>query len=339
MWSPDVLRFLAVLLLALGLSPAPAMADVFRVGEFTLQRGSDPGTYELTASVPNVLASNDALGLPTDCAETDRERFVEAVVVRYAIRFTCQGGFPPEAQIVTPWGVDGGTFTSALGGAMVKMPLQSDGDRLLLPLADTAPQARPLPEVARYYTVEGVVHILGGWDHLCFVLCLCLLARGRFLLALVTTFTLGHSLSLALAFFDVIHVPVPPVEAVIALSIAFMAREAIMTRQNGGEIDPAQRRRQLAVVAGFGLLHGLGFATVLRELGVAPGERASGLLFFNAGVELGQLLFVSAVLGVMAVAGIFDRSEPVRRAALYFAGIVGCFWAIERVAGFGLGIA
>ncbi|HUD30764.1 MAG TPA: HupE/UreJ family protein [Novosphingobium sp.] len=339
MWSPRVRLARLLLAFALALFPACAQADVFRVGEYVLERGDAPGDYELTAAVPNVLASNDPLGLPEGCAETGRERFVEAVVVRYAIRFACAGGLPGEARIVTPWAVDGGTFTSSLSGAMVRMPLQSDGDALVLPLADRAPQARPLPQVASYYTWQGVLHILGGWDHLCFVLCLCLLARGRFLLALVTTFTLGHSLSLALAFFDVIHVPVPPVEAVIALSIAFMAREAILAHKRGAEPGPQVRRRQLAVVAGFGLLHGLGFATVLRELGVAPGERASGLLFFNAGVELGQLLFVGAVLGVMAIAGVFDRQEPLRRAALYGAGIVGCFWAIERVAGFSLGIA
>jgi hypothetical protein len=222
--------------------------------------------------------------------------------------------------------------------AAVPKVLASNGS-LALPLTDEAPYARPLPQVASYYTWQGVMHILGGWDHLCFVLCLCLLARGRFLLALVTTFTVGHSLSLGLAFFDVIHVPVPPVEAVIALSIAFMAREALLAQRNGLDQGPEVRRRQIAVVAGFGLLHGLGFATVLRELGVAPGERASGLLFFNAGVEVGQLLFVGAVLGAMGIAGAFDRREPVRRAALYFAGIVGCFWAVERMAGFSLGIA
>lgn len=330
---------LSAIALGLALLPTPALADVFRVGEYTLERGSGPGDYELVAAVPNILASDEPLGLPEGCAETDRERFAEAVVVRYAIRFACRGGFPAAARIVTPWAVDGGTFASSLGGTMVTMSLQSDGESLALPLVGQAPQARALPQVASYYTWQGVLHILAGWDHLCFVLCLCLLARGRFLLALVTTFTAGHSLSLGLAFFDVIHVPVPPVEAVIALSIAFMAREALLAHRNGRDQGPEVRRRQLAVVAGFGLLHGLGFATVLRELGVAAGERASGLLFFNAGVELGQLLFVGAVLGVMGIAGAFGRQEPVRRVALYCAGIVGCFWAIERVAGFSLGIA
>jgi len=332
-----VLRLFAWVAMLVAL-PATASADVFRVGDYTLQRSSEPGEYELSVSVPKALESNEPLGLPDNCREMTRERLIEATVARYAILLSCEGGFPADATIVTPWAVDGGTFLSSLGGSLLKMPLQAEGDTLVLPLADEAPQARPLPQVATYYTWQGVLHILGGWDHLVFVLCLCLLARGRFLLVLVTTFTVGHSISLALAFFDVIRVPVPPVEAVIALSIAFMAREAVLTQRSVAPAASVQKRR-LAVVAGFGLLHGLGFATVLRELDVAPGERVSGLLFFNAGVELGQLLFVGAVLGMMALAGRAGRAEPIRQMALYGAGIVGCFWAIERIVGFAPGIA
>ncbi|MDE8653588.1 HupE/UreJ family protein [Novosphingobium album (ex Liu et al. 2023)] len=335
---PRALAAFLLLALLAALLPAPALADVFRIGDYDLQRGADPGTYELSVTIPEVLASNDPLGLPEGCRETGRERAAEGTVMRYTIGIACEGRLPADARIVTPWAVDGGTFSTSVSGTRVQMPLQTDGEALSLPLAQSVQRARPLPEIARYYTWQGVLHILGGWDHLSFVLCLCLLARGRFLLLLVTTFTVGHSLSLALAFFDVIHMPVPPVEAVIALSIAFMAREAIMVRADG-VVSPAQRRREMAVVAGFGLLHGLGFATVLRELGVAPGERASGLLFFNAGVELGQLLFVCAVLAIMAIANALGQREPVRRAALYGAGIIGCFWAIERVAGFSLGMA
>ena len=179
-----------------------------------------------------------------------------------------------------------------------------------------------------------MLHIFGGWDHLAFVLCLCLLTRGRSLLLLVTAFTLGHSISLALAFFEVIHVPVPPVEAVIALSIAFMAREALLVRSGAVE-TVAARRRYMAIVASFGLLHGLGFATALGELGVSPHERVEGLVFFNVGVEIGQLMFVGVVVAIMAAARAIGRAEPVRVTALYGAGALGCFWMIERVTAFG----
>ncbi|HUD92732.1 HupE/UreJ family protein [Sphingobium sp.] len=330
-------RALLILLLFVGFA-APAQADVFRVGDFSIQPGIDPGSFELSASIPSVLASDKSLGLPEGCRETSREKLTETVMTRYSIGIGCDRALEVDDAIVTPWAVDGGTFLSTAMGARVQQALQPDGETLSLPIGETAARTRALPEVAVEYTWQGIVHILGGWDHLAFVLCLCLLARGRFLLALVTTFTIGHSLSLALAFFDIIKVPVPPVEAVIALSITFMAREAIRAREDD-MTDPGKRRRQLAVVAGFGLLHGLGFATVLRELGVAPQERLSGLLFFNGGVELGQLIFVACVLAVMKLAGIFDRDQWVRQAALYSAGIVGCFWLIERVAGFTLGMA
>lgn len=330
-------RALLALTLLIGFA-APAQADVFRVGDFTIQPGLEAGSFDLSASVPSVLASDKPLGLPDGCRETSREKLTEAVMTRYAVTIACTRPIAADDAIVTPWAVDGATFLSTATGARVAQALQPDGDTLSLPIGQTAPRMRALPEIAVEYTWQGIVHILGGWDHLAFILCLCLLARGRFLLALVTTFTIGHSLSLALAFFDVVTVPVPPVEAVIALSIAFMAREAIRAKA-GDMADPGKRRRQLAVVGGFGLLHGLGFATVLRELGVAPDERLSGLLFFNGGVELGQLIFVACVLAVMKVAAIFDRDHGVRQAALYGAGVIGCFWMIERVVGFTVGTA
>jgi hypothetical protein len=329
---------LAAGLAALVAFAAPAAADVFRVGEFAFQPGSGPGLYELSATMPELLASAEPLGLPEGCRELGRERVTEATLARISVEIACDRAIRPEDRIVTRWAVDGATFVTNTGGAAVRRALQPDSDTIVLPVGETVVPARALPEIAVEYTWQGVLHILGGWDHLAFVLCLCLLARGRFLLALVTTFTIGHSLSLALAFFDLITVPVPPVEAVIALSIAFMAREAIRAKGDATS-DPSKRRRQLAVVAAFGLLHGLGFATVLRELGVAPAERVSGLLFFNAGVELGQLIFVSCVLAVMALARLAGQQAPVRQAALYGAGIVGCFWMIERVLGFTTGVA
>lgn len=331
-------RAVLLLLALLGAFAAPAHADVFRVGDYVIQPGSEAGSLELSASVPSVLASKAPLGLPSGCRETERESLTEATMTRYAITIACDRAMKEDDVIVTPWAVDGGTFLSTATGNRVQQALQSDGDTLILPVGALGARSRALPEIAAEYTWQGIIHILGGWDHLAFVLCLCLLARGRFLLLLVTTFTIGHSLSLALAFFDIVKVPVPPVEAVIALSIAFMAREAIRTRGDEGT-DRRTRRRQLAVVAGFGLLHGLGFATVLRELGVAPDERLPGLLFFNGGVELGQLIFVACVLGVMKLASIFDHEHGVRQAALYGAGIIGCFWAIERVIGFTVALA
>lgn len=336
--SDSLGRLLLALLIAFFAFTPPVAADVFRVGNFTFQREQEANVYSLTATMPELLASAEPLGLPDGCRELSRDRIVEAMIARINVEITCDRPIGESDRIVTRWALDGATFVSNTRGAVVRQALQPEADTIVLPVGEAMISVRTLPEIATEYTWQGVVHILGGWDHLAFVLCLCLLARGRFLLALVTTFTLGHSVSLALAFFDVIALPVPPVEAVIALSIAFMAREALRARGTDGA-DPATRRRQLAVVGGFGLLHGLGFATVLRELGVAPAERVSGLLFFNAGVEIGQLVFVGCVVGGMTLARFAGQQQPVRQAALYGAGIIGCFWMIERVAGFTMGMA
>lgn len=333
--SSQVLR-VSAFLMALALLPTQAHADVFRVGDYVLQRGGELGAYELSVSIPEPLATNAPLGLPEQCHEEQRDKIVEVVTARYIIMIECEGDLPYDAEIVTPWGVDGGTFSSTAGEKRLRMAVQAINGTLSLPMVSGDVPARPLPQIATYYTWQGVLHILGGWDHLAFVLCLCLLARGRMLIGLVTTFTIGHSISLALAFFDVITLPVPAVEAIIALSIAFMAREAVLKWRNP-EAHKGQDKRQLVVVSAFGLLHGLGFATVLKELGVAPAERVSGLLFFNAGVELGQLIFVGFVALAMLAARKISLEQPLRSAALYGAGIIGCFWAYERVIGFTLG--
>lgn len=191
--------------------------------------------------------------------------------------------------------------------------------------------ARSIAEIAREFLAQGVWHIWLGWDHLAFVLCLALLARGRALLWLVSAFTAGHSISLAVAFFELVHVPVPPVEAAIALSIALMAREALLVSKGA---QAFAFRRQVTLVSLFGLLHGLGFATALGALGVQPGERMSGLIFFNIGVEFGQLVFVGAIMATLAGLRAFSMTAPVRVAALYAVGAIGCFWMVERVTEF-----
>ncbi len=124
----------------------------------------------------------------------------------------------------------------------------------------------------------------------------------------------------------------PPTEAVIALSIVLVAREALIA--GPGAPDRHSLARMTAIVTGFGLVHGLGFASALQQLGIADGERWPALVFFNLGVELGQLVFVAAVVGVTAALGRISLDGAARRLALHAAGIVGGFWLVERVAGF-----
>lgn len=326
---------LRLLLVLLGLMlPGAARADVFNLGEYSFLPAEGGGNaYELVVSLPASVANDKAVGWPESCRQTGESRQLVGNRARLAFTVECARPLGPADRIATPWRVDGASYTAGAAGSTATSTLSPTEAGVTLPVGLDGARPRPLPDVARDYLWQGIVHILTGWDHLAFVLCLCLLARGRTLLLLVTVFTLGHSLSLASAFFELVTVPVPPVEATIALSIAFMAREALRARE---AVDGGSAARRYAIVTGgFGLLHGLGFATVLGEIGVPHHERVPGLIFFNVGVEIGQLLFVGAVLGLMAAARLAGQAPALRTAALYGAGIVSAFWLFERLAGFG----
>jgi len=189
-------------------------------------------------------------------------------------------------------------------------------------------------EIAAAYLRLGVEHILLGIDHLLFVLALLLIVDGwRTLFATITAFTLAHSITLATATLGYVHVPQQPVEAVIALSILFLASEIVHARQ--GRPGVAQRRPWLVAFV-FGLLHGFGFAGALTEIGLPAHAIPLALLFFNIGVELGQLLFVAAVLASWQILQRIPLRQPAWTSgvAAYAIGGVAAYWTIERIAGF-----
>lgn len=189
-------------------------------------------------------------------------------------------------------------------------------------------------DVARTYLLLGVEHILLGFDHLLFVLALLLLIGStRRLVSTVTAFTVAHSLTLAAATLGLAHVPPQPVEAAIALSIAFVAAELVHARQGRASLT---ERRPWVVAFVFGLLHGLGFAGALSAVGLPAQAIPLALLFFNVGVEIGQLLFIGAVLAVLALAHRSGLRAPAWawRVPAYAIGTVAAFWTLERVAGF-----
>ena len=190
--------------------------------------------------------------------------------------------------------------------------------------------------VAKTYVTIGIGHILLGFDHLFFVLALVMIVKStRRLLVTITAFTVAHSITLSLATLGVLHVPGPPVEAIIALSIVFVASEIIHQRQ--GREGMASRKPWVVAFA-FGLLHGLGFAGALAEVGLPENSIPLALLFFNIGVEIGQVLFIVAVLAIYKtlsklLAGRFDltRLAPVQAYAI---GGLASYWLFERVSGF-----
>ena len=182
------------------------------------------------------------------------------------------------------------------------------------------------------YFQLGVEHILTGVDHLLFVLCLVLLVRDvRMLLATVTAFTVAHSITLAAATLGLVIVRSAPVEATIALSIVFLASELLR--------DPAQRSDitqyyPWLVAFSFGLLHGLGFAGALSEVGLPHGEIPLALFSFNVGVECGQLAFIATALSVIYLGRCALQNSPVwaPRVAAYAVGCIASYWVFERLA-------
>lgn len=218
-----------------------------------------------------------------------------------------------------------------------------DGASIVHRLTPDAPaytvSARPSwMQIAGTYFVLGVEHILFGIDHLLFVLVLLLLVHSKpKLIATITAFTVAHSITLILAALAVISIPVPPVEACIALSIAFVATEIIRGQQG----HPGMTARYPWLVAfTFGLLHGLGFAAALGQIGLPQNAIATALVVFNVGVEVGQLLFIASVFAVIALARQVTRRVGVSPPAWawhvppYAIGSVAMFWVIQRIAAF-----
>ena len=183
------------------------------------------------------------------------------------------------------------------------------------------------------YTRLGVEHILTGFDHLLFVVGLTLLVRRRRpLLVTITAFTVAHSLTLAATVLGLVTVPPAPVEATIALSIVLVCAECLRPG------DSLARRAPWLVAFAFGLLHGLGFASALIDIGLPEKHIPAALLCFNLGVELGQLAVIAAVLALRALALRLRLARPqLSRGVIYAMGAVAAFWSLDRVAAvFGL---
>jgi hydrogenase/urease accessory protein HupE len=200
--------------------------------------------------------------------------------------------------------------------------------------AAVIPARQSGPAVAGVYLKLGVEHILFGIDHLLFVLALLIITKGTWrLVKTVTAFTIAHSITLALATLGFVHVPQAPVEAVIALSIVFVAAEIVHARRG---LEGITARAPWIVAFTFGLLHGFGFASALSEVGLPQGQIPVALLFFNLGVESGQLIFIAAVLSVMAVVRRVRVPLPrwAELAPAYVIGSVAMFWVIQRVMAF-----
>jgi hydrogenase/urease accessory protein HupE len=334
------MRKLSLLVVAVALLDVvvPARADEFKPGYLQLTQ-LDHETYDVLWKIPAIDESTTLKVKP---------QFPNGTEALTPVRSTFSRGITVQRwRIRVPQGLDGkAIFFSQLSETRIDVLarlVRLDGTVQLERILPVHPSfvGRPRPgrvEVVRAYTILGIEHILSGFDHLLFVFALVLLVQGpRRLLFTITAFTVAHSLTLAGATLGWVHVPGPPVEASIALSIVFVASEIVHTREGRYSVT---QRYPWVVAFMFGLLHGFGFAGALAEVGLPQSSIPIALLFFNVGVEIGQLVFVGAVFAMIAVgwraAQQLRVSQPVWlwRIAPYAIGALASFWLVERVAAF-----
>jgi hydrogenase/urease accessory protein HupE len=315
------------------LSATPAPAHELRPAFLEITQ-YDTDAYDVMWKVParGEFRLSLQLALPPSCTEISpatHEETGSAAVSRWRVR--CEGGLAGK-----PVSVEGlsSTYTDVLARiARLDGTVQTARITPDMPFVEVVENPSALATAQAYFLL-GVEHILLGIDHLLFVLALLLLIDNtRTLIATITSFTVAHSITLAFAALGLAAAPQPPVEALIALSILFVAAEII--RAHRGYHDLSGRYPWLIAFI-FGLLHGFGFGGALREIGLPQKDVPLALLTFNLGVETGQLLFIFAVLAIVAAFRLIVRTRPTwpRIAAAYGIGSVSAFWFVQRLSTF-----
>ena len=261
---------------------------------------------------------------PESCEETSEhglENYGDTVIERWAI--AC----PLTSGTLTLEGLER-TLTDAF--VDIDYLTREDIRAVLKPSQFSLNLAEAPTSAAGSYLKIGIEHVLAGWDHLLFILGLVLLVRPRQVIGVATSFTVAHSLTLAITALGFVSVPSRPVEILIAASIVFLAIEVI--RKHRGEPSIAARKPWLIAFA-IGLIHGFGFAGALADIGLPKGQELFALFLFNVGVELGQIIAIIAALCILWAVG--NITKPGRRfmetLATYCIGAIGMFWVIERL--------
>jgi hydrogenase/urease accessory protein HupE len=277
-----------------------------RSGDFLWQwtaSGTVPAADELTPVWPASCRSEENV-LRCGKAGLDGVLEIQGVGARYS------------AAMIKVYWLDGQTRVYTLTGRQSSVHLYGSAD-----------DSRGMGEIAGAYAVLGVEHILSGIDHLMFVAALLLLVGfRRKLVWTITAFTLAHSLTLASAALGILTLRSPPVEAAIALSIVLVCAEALHDR------DTLAKRLPALVAFTFGLVHGLGFAGALADIGLPQKHLATALLTFNVGVELGQLAVIGVAWALWLALRRFDWMSLARQPVLYGFGTIAAYWTWSRVA-------
>ena len=325
--------FLAIAVLCLH-SATPAYADEIRPALLDIKEQTT-GLYAVTWKVPiisgRVLAITASL---PDGLELIGAPIIEDIAGSRIERATYKNnGEPLTGQTVV---IDGLTAIQTDVLLLIQLQDGTQHSAILRPAAPSfvIPAKASKLQVASDYWRMGTIHILEGADHLLFVLALMLIVVGfKSLLQAVTAFTVAHSITLALATLGLVQLPAAPTEAIIALSIVFLAAEIV--HQRNGVIGITERFPWVIAFI-FGLFHGLGFAGALSEIGVPQHEVPLALLMFNVGVETGQVLFIAVVLALIALLKRLPLTPPQAawRLLPYSIGGIAAFWTIERVTTF-----
>ena len=317
------------LMLVVWLLAAPAQADELRPGYLELtQKDAAQWTMIWKAPVLGGLATRARPALPSFCTAGPAQSRIDGGTVVAAMTVTCTR--PLDGEQVGIAGMEA-SFTDALMRiAPLGRPVQAERLTRARPMATV----RAVPgrwQVAETYLVLGVEHILAGYDHLLFVIAMVLLLGGLWnTVKAATAFTVAHSITLVGSTLGLVGLAQAPVEALIALSIVFLAVE--IAKQGDGALRLSQRIPWL-VAFGFGLIHGFGFAGALREIGLPESDVPMALLTFNLGVELGQVAVVIGVLALLTALRRFAPAmlRPATLAATYAIGITASYWFIERM--------
>jgi hydrogenase/urease accessory protein HupE len=323
---------LAIAVLVAALTATPAWAHPLSPALLDLRESAD-GLVHVTWKVSALRLPGTDLrpALPAHCRSVSVAAEHEAgdsITAEWTV--DCR----PEGLIGQRLGVEG--LASARTDALIRLAL-ADGRvvqavaRASEPFVVVQAPARPATVVTGYLKL-GFEHIISGPDHLLFVFGLLLLAGGvRRLLETITAFTIGHSITLTLAVLGVSKVPSAPVEVAIAATIYVLAVELAGGPLRGPTL---LRRFPWAMAFSFGLLHGFGFAGALRAAGLPAGDVPRALFSFNVGIELGQLVFVGAVLtaGMLSARWLPAVAARSTRPAVYAMGILSAFWCFERIA-------
>jgi len=250
---------------------------------------------------------------------------------RFSYRFSCQPALNIDDSLSFPWSLEGVVvITRWHDGSDVSGYFPGDGNVVKVPMGDLKAGTVSIRNLALRYLELGAEHIVFGIDHLLFVLGLLLLQSGFWkLIKTITAFTLAHSLTLAFAVLGIFPVPNAPIEVLIALSIIFLAREIIMGQRGQQTLVHS---KPWVVAFAFGLIHGFGFAGALGELGLSDADVPLALLFFNLGVEVGQITFISLLVLVNLLLRKFlsQMQFPIERGLAYGLGGIAAFWFLQR---------